>query len=274
MLSASSAKRFVKRALRSVRNTWIRGLDQARLPVIVYQMGKVGSSSLRDSLKERGVWPVSHAHRINPKHVEEIKEHRAQRGFDSPLPTVHIRGLELHREIVEPGRSSKFISLIREPVSRNVSAFFFNYVANEDGYGNLSLQEIRESFLSEYPHEVPLVWFDREPKVTLNIDVYDTPFPNDQGYVELSNGPFELLVMQSELPDARKADAIQQFLEISDFQIQRRNTGQRKSYGNVYDAFKQKISLPNSYLDRMLQSRYAQHFYSTEEIEQTYNRWS
>jgi hypothetical protein len=80
--------------------------------------------------------------------------------------------------------------------------------------------------------------------------------------------------MQSELPNARKADAIQQFLEISDFQIQRRNTGQRKSYGNVYDAFKQKISLPNSYLDRMLQSRYAQHFYSTEEIEQTYNRWS
>jgi hypothetical protein len=39
------------------------------------------------------------------------------------------------------------------------------------------------------------------------------------------------------------------------------------------EAFQQRVSLPESYLDRMIQSQSAQHFYSAEEIQQTYERW-
>jgi hypothetical protein len=237
-------------------------------------MGKVGSTSLSHSLDQHGVWPVHQVHRLDPSHLEEIKKHRAERGLENTFPAVHKRGLQVHREIVKPQRSAKFISLVRNPVDRNVSAFFYNFVDVEEQYEDRSPSELIAPFLEEYSHDVPLTWFQREPEVTLGIDVYDTPFSHNLGYVELQNGPFQLLVLRTELPDAQKARVVKRFLGLSEFQIRRRNTGQNKEYAETYGSFKQRIRLPESYLDRMLQSQYAQHFYSTEEIEQTYNRWS
>jgi len=237
-------------------------------------MGKVGSSSLRESIKKHGIWPVSHTHRMSPEYIEEIKAERAQREIEPVFPSHHAKGLELYREIVRPGRRAKFVSLVRNPVDRNISAFFFNCVTEKENWENLSVQELRDSFISKYPHEVPLAWFDREPKATLGIDVYSRSFPHGRGYSEFQNGPFELLVLRTELSDDRKAEVVEQFLGISDFEIWRCNAGQSKDYAGLYNLFKQEVSLPDSYLDRMLQSRYAQHFYSAEEIDQTYSAWT
>jgi len=269
-----AVQEYVRSTTRLVRNVWVRGVDQAQLPVIVYQMGKVGSTSLTHSLDQHGVWPVHQVHRLDPSHLEEIKRHRTDRGLDNTFPDVHKRGLQVYREIVEPRQSAKLISLVRNPVDRNVSAFFYNFVDVEEQYEDCSASELIPPFLEAYSHDVPLTWFQREPEVTLGIDVYDTPFPHGRGYIKLQNGPFELLVLRTELPDNKKAEAVQRFLGLTEFQIQRRNTGQNKEYAETYDSFKQRITLPDSYLDRMLQSQYAQHFYSAEEIERTYDRWS
>lgn len=147
-------------------------------------------------------------------------------------------------------------------------------MAKKDAWDDISLQQILDSFYAEYPHEVPLKWFDREPKVTIDIDVYSKSFPSDRGYIRFRNGPFKLLVLRTELSDSQKADAVEDFLGISGLEIHRRNTAKNREYADLYDDFKREVELRGSYLDRMLESRYARHFYSQEEINRAYAQWS
>ena len=256
------------------QDAWVRGWQEARVPIIVYQMGKVGSTSLSKSLRRKGLHPVYDVHRIDPGHLQEIKSIRAARGFDDVFPPVHQRGLKVYKEIVESNRHAKFISLVRNPVDRNVSAFFYNFVDIEKQYDDRPTESLVDSFLEEYHHDVPLTWFQKEPEVTLNIDVYSGRFPHHAGHVRFSNGPFDLLVLRTELPDEQKSKIVQEYLDVPDLAIQRHNTGKKKSYAHRYKAFKEEVSLPISYLDRMLKSQYAQHFYSGKEIAETYDRWS
>jgi hypothetical protein len=272
MSLASDARHFLKTLYHRARDIRVRGVKEAGKPVVVYQMGKVGSTSISRSIAEHGVRPVDQVHRINPEHVEAIKDLRADRGLD-PLQPMDERGLRLYHEIVRPGRPAQFISLVREPVSRNVSAYFQNHVGLQ-GWSSKSLGDLRDRFLNDYSHEVPMTWFEHEPKAMLDIDVYAVEFPSRDGFVRIEHGPFELLVLQTELPDNRKETIIQDFLGIDDFHIRRRNVGRAKSYAEAYNAFKKQIRLPRDYLDRMLQSRYAQHFYDQQTIDSVYRRWT
>lgn len=121
---AKKAGQAFRWAIRPLKDIWVRGIDHSHTPVVVYQMGKVGSSSLRHSLKYRGLWPVWHTHRMNPEYIEEIKEERVRRGVSPVLTSVDSRGLDLYNSLVKKGRPTKFISLVREPVSRNVQLSF------------------------------------------------------------------------------------------------------------------------------------------------------
>nr|WP_272503382.1 putative capsular polysaccharide synthesis family protein [Salinibacter ruber] len=238
-------------------------------------MGKVGSSSITESLVNYGVWPVHQVHRLNPDHIAEVRSERERRGFRE-RDNVDGRGLKLHRQLIEPERPAKFISLVRDPVSRNVSAFFENFVGRNVDEWDVpnSLQGLVDAFLREYSHSVPLQWFEREPATTLGIKVYERSFLPKRGYATFQNGPFELLVLRAELPDAEKGDVIQSFLGMWAFQVQRANTSGSKEYAEKYRVFKREVELPGAYLRKMLDSRYARHFYSTEERKQVYERWS
>ncbi len=270
----SVGKKTAKKSLATVKDIWARGVKNAHIPVIVYQMGKVGSTSIYSSIADCGVQPIDQVHRMNPEHIDELVSSRADRGLHPHRPDHCARGLELYEQIVSPKRESKFISLVRNPLDRNVSAFFFNVFDRKEQYQSLSTPRLVEVFIEEYAHDVPLVWFQREPAVTLDIDVYDTSFPAERGHRTYQNGSFELLVLRTELPDAEKEDIIKQFLGLSRFQIQRRNVGKSKEYAEAYQAFKENACIPKSYLDRMLQSQYAELFYTDKEIERTYDCWS
>jgi hypothetical protein len=258
--------------MRSIFDAWIRA-SSSRPPVVIYQMGKVGSSSIRESLLDHGVWPVHHVHRLNPDHIDEVRNHREQKGFRE-RDNIDGRGLVLHRQLVEPEHPAKFISVVRDPVSRNVSAFFQNFVGRdpEEWQNPASLKGFVDAFLEEYNHDVPLTWFKREPAATLGIDVYAKPFPSERGHATFQNDPFELLVLRVGLPDSEKADVIQSFLRMKKFHIRRVNTGKSKSYAEKYQAFKREVELPELYLRQMLDSQYARHFYSPEERAQVYER--
>ena len=48
----------------------------------------------------------------------------------------------------------------------------------------------------------------------------------------------------------------------------------RRRKKNAYKAFLGSIKLPGEYAERMLSSKYAQHFYSREERRAIYTKWS
>jgi hypothetical protein len=243
------------------------------IPVIVYQMGRVGSRSIWGSLRSCGVAPVFHVHRLNPNNIERVRQEYLDNGL---TPMDESLGMRLYADIVRRQKKAKFITLVREPISRNISAFFRNFkrfTGVEYGDGDLSIEELVSTFVQEYRHPVPLTWFDMEMKQTLGIDVYEHPFPKHRGHLTIKKGVFELLILKLEIDDSIKEDVVAQFLDIDDFRLTRANVAQDKDYAQTYRDFLRAIRLPKSYVEIMCSAEYTRHFYSEAEIEAVRSKW-
>ena len=102
-------KKRLVRALKLLRDKVFFKRDlKSDIPVLVYQMGKVGSSSVTNSLLRHYSGIVLQAHYFNSNH----KDWRVGR---------------LYRWVIEEDNPLRIISLTREPIGRNVSAFFQNF---------------------------------------------------------------------------------------------------------------------------------------------------
>ncbi|MEQ9823985.1 MAG: putative capsular polysaccharide synthesis family protein [Puniceicoccaceae bacterium] len=310
-------------------------------PVVVYQMGKVGSSSIYESLRRLyNNKNVYHVHYLNPKYISRIVEKRTRLGLSIP---GHIQTSQLVRELIRSeSENLKFISLVRDPFSRNLSAFFENIdnflqhtgtiyfraraidnipnespvrhgifealdsisgreyctsvafyrdVQNESGLvindiekqiisnhcmalDESSVEGLIKKFISSYNHKVPLLWFDREPKIVLGIDVLKQNFEKDSGFSIYKNRNFELLVLKCEIADYQKEEIVRGFLNIDRFELEKKNVGTSKHYNNIYKIFQQSIRFPQVFVDHICSSEYVKHFYSDEEIHSMMMRWS
>ena len=154
-------------------------------PIIVYQMGKVGSVSIRDSLESYGVEPVFHVHKMNPNSIQRIRENDLAM---NRTPSDWWLSEILFADIIRKGKRAQFITLVREPISRSISTFFQNFgrfTGAEYDDADLAIQELVNTFIDKYRHPVPLTWFDVEIKQTLGIDVFEYPFPKEKGILSI-----------------------------------------------------------------------------------------
>lgn len=248
-------------------------------PIIIYQMGKVGSNSILLSLEKLGIISLFHTHFLS-KTIEK-------REYFDPRPLLlkrtkieRFRGEKnadfLYKNIILKKRPVKIITSTREPIGRNISAFFENF-ERETGqkYENSDLtpQKLTEIFLDFFPHSIPLQWFDKNIKTNLGIDVYEYTFPRELGYLSIHKDNVDLLILKSEIPDAVKEKSIADFLGIKEFKLINSNIGEKKSYSNTYKLFKQSLKLPASYIEEMRNSKYFNHFYSEAEIQKIIDKW-
>lgn len=245
-------------------------------PVVIYQMGKVGSSTLLASLNEtQHDYPVFHIHNMSRQFLESSKQ------SNRPIKSRHYwesyylkKQLESH-----PDSKWKVITIVREPVGRNISAFFQNInwlfpnLNARLASGELTLDDVIEGFFSTYNHDVPLTWFDEQLNAELGVDVFSRPFDFEQGFTLFERDGIEVLVLRLEDFNTHAADAIKQFLGLESFVLTKRNDGGLKSYRDVYDEFRKRVRFPVSYLDRMYDSKYAQHFYRNEELKAFRRNW-
>lgn len=242
-------------------------------PIVVYQMGKVGSTSVKESLISCGLDDIYQIHRLHPVNIERVRQDHLKRNSE---PLDERMGMLLYENVVNKRKRCKFITLVREPIGRNISAFFENFTFFTGmifGVQVFSVNELTNIFLNNYPHSVPLAWFDEEMKRALNIDVYEHEFPKRKGYLYLNKDPFELLIIKCEIPDSIKERAISDFLSIDNFSLSRANLAQDKNYSEVYQSFKNRINLPTSYIEMMCDSKYMKHFYEYSEIESIRSKW-
>ena len=248
-------KEFVKQNTVVPFNFW-RKLDEAT-PVIVYQMGKVGSSSIYHPLKKIYNGVVAHTHQFN------------QNAWYWEVRKLH------HLFYAKKQTSFKIISLIREPIGRNVSEFFhrsLQYAGSDFKNPNIDVQEVMHLFLNNLDHDFPLDWFDNNFKKHFGIDVYEKPFPKT-GYDFYQKENVQVLLLKHDLTDSLKEQLINQFLEIDNFKVQVRNVGDQKVYKAAYKKFKSEASMPESYLTKMLTSKYFQHFYNQESAQKIRAIW-
>ena len=192
------------------------------------------------------------------------------------------QGKKLRQEIDEnPVRHWKIISLVREPVARNVSQFFHSldeFIPDwEKRYatGNISMEDLQRTFLNiESIHVTPEYWFDTQLKPIFEIDVFANPFAIENGYKTYWSKPnTPLLVIRMEDLDRCAGDAMREFLALEQFEIIKTNMGYSKPYADLYRNFKT-LPLPCEYVKKIYSSRYARHFYTKQEIERYTKEWT
>jgi hypothetical protein len=263
-------------------------------PIINYQMGKVGSSTIQTSLESLGLdRPVYHVHFLNPLRVREIERQRRKYFRTEKQGALRRPWLSefLYGQIQKKDRHWMLITLVREPIARNISTFFENlevtkqanaarYAVRSDYYGfdiEVDLENLNPLialFFDRLVHERPLRYFDDEIRTVYGIDVFESVFPRDKGFRIYQSDNADLLLIRLENLDVCANSAFKAFLGIEDLSLVKTNVASNKVYAPLYRAFKRSIRLPQDYVDRMYDSTYSRHFYSEEEIHQFRQRWT
>lgn len=260
----------LRRAVDAVRRFRLR-YRVGSLPILIYALPKTASTSIHMSLNAVNI-PSLHVHVLSPANITRIAAERRANG----LPVRDERlSLAVHARLQRTSEKVRIITSVREPISRNISAFFQRL---SDFYGDrppatIPANEATERFLTEYSHDVPLEWFDVEFGKVTDVSIYDYPFPYEQGWSIVRSGRFEILILRVESSDAAKKEALSRFLGRPDIELVRSNTAEDKDYAVLYKEFRKQIRVPESYVDRMLNSRYARHFYSNAELEKFREYW-
>ena len=250
-------------------------------PIVVYQMGKVGSSTVYRSLRSLGLRrQLHHVHLLN--NLDAIED-GVRRLYPDPVGTLAQieKGRRLRRRILQRrGTTWNLISLVRDPVQRNVSAFFESLtevipdVYERRARDDIALADIRDAFLDRFDHDAPLSWFQSQLEPVFGIDVFAVGFDTEKGYATYEAPGARLLVLRLENLMEDGETAIREFLDLDDFALVPANIALDKRYADLYSEFERSVTLPPSYLERMYESRFARHFYSTAEIEAFEQRWT
>ncbi len=244
----------------------------AREPVLVHTMGKVGSSSITAMLASSQRFEPIQIHMLRADKIEALEAKHRARGLEVPQ---HLRDARRVLDEILPGTGRvRIVSLVRDPVARNLSAYFQNLDIWKLGWQpGADVTPYIASFFTEYPHHVPLVWFDRQLKATLGLDVFSVPFDFHRERLILRTDRYELIVLRCELPDPRKKELLEEFLGETGLPLGRANEAHKKSYAAAYKEVLAAIELPTDYLDRQYDSPCARHFYTEVERASFRRRW-
>jgi hypothetical protein len=218
--------------------------------VLVYQMGRVGSNRIVTALREAG---------FNPLHVHYFMN-QGEFGTEK-LPPDSLQ-------------SWKIITPVRDPIARNISAFFMQ--SRDPNHKVTYLDSDREQrrfelslrkFLRAYPHNWAEQWFDKEFLPATGINPFLTPFPKLESY-QIVKDFHEVLFLRTEDLDLLGATAISNFVGKS---ISLPSGYEERS--KEYKYFLRNVQLPDWYISRMYSSEWVRHFYTTQEIYGFAEKW-
>jgi len=255
--------------------------DSSRFKAVaVHQMGKVGSRSIVNAVEGLGLWPCFHTHVLSTTHnpslrpeVEPVVPPR-----HAEIPDHIFASRDLRAQFIDRGLPVAVLTAVREPIGRNVSAFFQNLDGFVEGSGANpeDPHELYELFRKEYFHFQPQRWLDQELNEPLGIDVFEEPFPTS-GVLALEAEPHGILVLKASVPDERKGEALSAFLGVEGLAIARVNVTAKKAKragrSNTLSGFMACVGQDEAYIDEMLSMKMTQHFFTAQEREGIRDHW-
>ena len=264
-------------------------IDPARpdaSPVLVYQMGKVGSSTVARTLRacpdlKR---PVLSVHFMVPREIEAAKQYRRRVGGAAGVGNVLTLGAVVGNRIAAVGDRVCFpvVSLVRDPIAREISSVFqsSSLLGEALRVGDRIDVDRASAFLTERfsapdPCGYAEQWFDRELAVTFGIDVFDQPFDRDRGYTILRSRRANVLLLRTEDLDRTLPAAAAELLGLAEEPaLLHDNVRVHTPDGETYTRVRKSFRLPRSVVERIYSGRLARHFYGKDMIEAFIRRWS
>jgi hypothetical protein len=271
-----SALRWRRRTRLELREAVRRSVESRVPPVLVYQMAKVGSSTIMWALRNVEGLNVFQVHLLNPYNIRRWRAGLRRLGLERFRTVMDINGGILYKGLIEPGLKAKVITLVREPIGRNCSFYFHNLDvlwATDDAHENVEMSRLAGEFRDKFDHHGCLRWFDSEFKSVLGVDIYEHEFPRDAGHLRIKTERYDILIMRSDLTDSSKAKCIEELLGIEGLSLTPKNVGSEKPYAAAYRNFLDAVELPEAYVNDMLDSKYTRHFFGPEEIASLRAGW-
>lgn len=248
--------------------------------VLVYQMGKVGSSSIEHTLGERKI-PSYHIHTFDD-HEEFHMYHNKQdvkKFFDFKNRAIYRLVLNQRKRILQKREQIKIVTLVRDPIATVLSRFFqdlhLQFIEgkkNEAIHNDMDVtyQHLEHCFDNYINLNYFADWFDNELKRNFNIDVMAQQIDSSQPFFTFSNNQAEVLLIKCEKLSSLDQE-IGHFLNVDNFELKNSNEAKNKWYSNIYQYFKQKYDF--SKLFYMYDLPLYQHVYSGQERETFKAKW-
>ncbi|MEZ5891633.1 MAG: putative capsular polysaccharide synthesis family protein [Parvularculaceae bacterium] len=230
-------------------------------PAIVYTMGKVGSDAVARALEKAGA-PTHHIHTLDEKYILSEVAKAASAGA---LPAGHLCAsmLLLQRRPA----NAVYVSSVRDPVARNLSAFFQNlgvFGLDESS----SLDAVGGAFVARYNHKLPLNWFEREFAAHTGANVFGKSFDRAKRFAKGANW----IVFRDDCDDAEKSRQLSALIG-GKITVKRGNETGAKAAGALYARAKEDLKLPEALLDEIYGSAFARHFWTDDERSAMRARW-
>ena len=253
---------------------------EKQISMLIYQPGKVGSTTLCNSLVAGGQ-EVYSIHGLNPRgrylHLSQDQ-----------IPVCESYVAEIKKQV------KQIITIIREPVSRDFASYFEGILCMDDQIlipqteGKNPISSSYEYFLylleknegidnkntetSWYFNE--LGWYDDELKSVFGIDIYRYPFDKERGYSIIEENDISVLVLKAEQSQVWQ-EAVRQFTGQEDFvMLGNENTAAQKIYAHLYHEAKETMLLPQEYIDFYYKdNEKLKHFYTDAELDAFRKMW-
>jgi len=212
--------------------------------VFIYQMGKVGSTTLEHSLPNavhvHAFYSKNHTCPVRLFGLRKFSFMHLFYSAEQELLWWYIR--RVFRQRKKQGKPTKIITLIRDPLSRNQSMFFHDldaylYSAHTNCVNTRTkpiptrcqtAALLSDVFTQEFNHDYAINWFDNEFFPMTGINVFKYAFDKQKGVSR----------------------------------IQERNID--KWYGDLYMQFKVDYTLPARINKKIADSQFYQHFLKTK----------
>lgn len=254
-----------------------------RRAVLVHTMGKVGSTSVRHSVQR--MFPrraIFQTHFITPEGLERGRRFHA--GSRDSLPEHLWVGERLGGEVTAAPQRWHVITIVRDPVAREVSDLFQNYVEHTGQLGDGSVRPSVDTLVEYLLTRVRGLlepgchyrrWFVEELERPLAVDVLAHPFDRQRGYGMLHDRRRSVLILCLEKLDCCFGDAMAGLFHLKrPPTLVRGNVGMDKEYAEEYREVRKRFTVPSDLLEQIYSVPLLRHFYSDEDIAKFKARWA
>jgi hypothetical protein len=264
--AGNTAQGLVMRGeLARTRRRWQR----AERPVLIHTMGKVGSMAMAGAVHRAEIPGVEvfHTHRLIDHNDPGVK---LERQGIAPRRTWYVSSA-LARCVAEQSKNVVVLSVVRDPLERNVSGFFQTierYLPDRKPINPASpppVDQLIEIFIERWPHQAITTWLDREISTHFDIDPYERPFDAESGFSlhrsATGSGVNNVvgIARHDRFPEAAES-MLSAALGVDGISLTRRNATGDKHIAPLVERFKQDLSMPADIVDDLYRSRYATHF--------------
>lgn len=204
--------------------------------VAVHTMGKVGSTSVVRALRAAGV-DALHTHHLGLAGLQR----QALRGRT-------LRRIENSRTLIGhilDGRPVKLITLVRDPIARNVSTYLAslrNAAKRDPSILAADPGALAEAFAAFDQLREPVTWWHEHLQDPLDVDVFSTPFDPAAGTVEITRPHLALLVMRTDIDDDAKARAVERFIGVDGVSVGLANSTTTGEHTEWLDSVRRRIA--------------------------------